>query len=130
MVYPPYYPPIIQETARWMRTDELTMADVPWAVAWYGDRQSMTLTRSYPEDFFQVNDNVKPIQALYLTPKTMDGRFLTEMVKDRHSWGRFILERLSKGEIPEGFPLKKAPGGFLPDQFFLTDWERWTMAPK
>jgi hypothetical protein len=52
------------------------------------------------------------------------------MVKDRESWGRFILQSLSKGQVPDGFPLKKAPTGFLPDQVFLTDWERWTLTRK
>lgn len=130
MTYPPYYPPIIQETANWMREDELMMSDVPWAVAWYGDRRCTPLTKTYPEDFFKMNDDIKPVQALYLTPKTMDARFLTQMVKERQNWGRFVLESLSRGEVPDGFPLKKAPAGFLPDQFFLTDWERWTASPK
>ncbi len=124
--YPPYYPPIIQETSRWMRKNELMMSDVPWAVAWYGNRQCVPLSQTYPNEFFRMNDDVKTVQALYLTPKTMDGRFLSQMVKDRQSWGRFVLESLSKGEVPDGFPLKKSPAGFLPDQFFLTDWERWT----
>ena len=39
VVYPPYYPPDIQQTAGWMKPDELMMSDVPWAVAWYGNRQ-------------------------------------------------------------------------------------------
>jgi hypothetical protein len=128
MAYPPFYPPIVQETARWMRQDELMMSDVPAAMAWYGDRQCLPLTKTYPDDFFEVNDNIKSVQALYLTPKTMDNRFLSQMVKDKQSWGRFILESLSRGEIPDGFPLKKAPAGFLPDQFFLTDWDRWTVS--
>jgi len=34
VVYPPYYPPEIQQTANWMKPDELMMSDVPWAVAW------------------------------------------------------------------------------------------------
>ncbi|MEI9865905.1 MAG: hypothetical protein WDN00_15415 [Limisphaerales bacterium] len=30
VVYPPYYPPEIQQTAGWMKPDELMMSDVPW----------------------------------------------------------------------------------------------------
>ena len=54
------------------------MADVPWAVAWYGQRASIGLTlkhRSKPadrlrNDFYEV-DALKPVSALYLTAKTL-----------------------------------------------------------
>ncbi|MGH7993397.1 MAG: ArnT family glycosyltransferase, partial [Limisphaerales bacterium] len=52
VVYPPYYPPDIQAIAGWMRPNELIMSDVPWAVAWYGQRQSVWLTMNYQDDFF------------------------------------------------------------------------------
>jgi hypothetical protein len=42
-----------------------------------------------------------------------------------HSWGSFILASTINREIPRNFPLRKAPTGFLPEQLFLTDWERW-----
>ena len=78
VVYPPYYPPDIQQTAGWMKENELMMSDVPWAVAWYGHRQCVWLTLNAQDDFFAINDNLKPVQALYLTPKTMDGKFVSE----------------------------------------------------
>jgi hypothetical protein len=31
-----------------------------------------------------------------------------------------------KKELPPNFPLKHAPVGFLPEQIFLTDSDRWT----
>ena len=73
VVYPPYYPPDIQQTAGWMKENELMMSDVPWAVAWYGQRQCVWLTLNAQDDFFAINDNLKPVQALYLTPAD-DGR--------------------------------------------------------
>ena len=130
VAYPPYYPPTLQETGEWMRPDELMMCDVPWAMAWYGDRQCVSLTLVYPDDFFTISDDIKPIQALHLTPKTIDGRFLSQMIQNKQGWGRFVVQSLSKGEVPDGFPLKKSPQRFLPDQFFVTDWERWTVPPK
>ena len=130
LAYPPYYPPTLQETGGWMRPDELVMCDVPWAMAWYSDRQTVSLTLVYPDDFFTINDDIKTIHALHITPKTIDGRFLSQMIKDSKGWGRFVLQSLSKGDVPDGFPLKKSPQRFLPDQFFVTDWDRWTMPPK
>jgi hypothetical protein len=140
VAYPPYYPPAIQQTASWMKENELMMSDIPWAMAWYGDRQCVWLTlnctasASDPnskETFFAINDYEKQIRALYLTPQTMDSRFLSEWVRPgEHSWGSFILESLVRHEIPASFPLRKAPRGFLPEQLFLTDWERWRTVPE
>ena len=39
VVYPPYFPPVIQTVGSWLKEEELTMSDVPWAMAWYGQRQ-------------------------------------------------------------------------------------------
>jgi 4-amino-4-deoxy-L-arabinose transferase-like glycosyltransferase len=124
--YPPYFPPVIQKTANWMKPDELMMSDIPWAVAWYGQRQCMWLTLNAQSDFFSVHDYQKPIKALYLTPVTMDSHFLSQWVRaGEYSWGSFALESMLKKELPPYFPLKRAPAGFLPEQFFLTDTERW-----
>jgi hypothetical protein len=130
VVYPPYYPPAIQQVAGWMKENELMMSDIPWAVAWYGNRQCIWTTLDAQEQFFAVNDLRKPVRALYLTPETMDSRFLTQWVRaGEHSWGSFILESMLRREIPPSFPLRKAPTGFLPEQLFLTDWDRWKAEP-
>lgn len=126
VAYPPYYPPVIQQVAGWMGENELMMSDIPWAVAWYGKRQCLWLTLDTQSEFFKVNDYLKPVRALYLTPQTMDSRFLSQWVRaGEHSWGSFILASTLNREIPRDFPLRKAPTGFLPEQLFLTDWERW-----
>jgi hypothetical protein len=126
VVYPPYYPPDIQNTAGWMKENELMMSDVPWAVAWYGRHQCVWLTLNAQDDFFAINDYVKPVQALYLTPETMDGKFVSDLVRSgEHSWGSFIVSGVLQNQIPQGFPLRNAPTGFLPDRLFLTDRERW-----
>ncbi|MBI3849863.1 MAG: glycosyltransferase family 39 protein [Verrucomicrobia bacterium] len=132
MAYPPYFPPVIQNSARWMKESELMMSDIPWAVAWYGKRQCIWVTLNAQEEFFAINDYQKPIKALYLTPKSLDARFLTDWMRaDEHSWGRFIMECLSpRHEVPPSFPLRKAPLGFLPEQMFLTDSERWVATPR
>ena len=130
VVYPPYYPPDIQHTAGWMKENELMMSDVPWAVAWYGRHQCVWLTLNTQDDFFAINDYLKPVQALYLTPGTMDGKFVSELLRSgEHSWGSFIALGVLQNQIPQGFPLRNAPTGFLPDRLFLTDRERWKTAP-
>jgi hypothetical protein len=126
IAYPPYYPPAIQQVSNWMTEKELMMSDVPWAVAWYGRRQCIWLTLNAQADFFAVNDYLKPVHALYLTPQTMDSRFLSQWVRAGElSWGSFILDSLYRKEIPRTFPLRNSPTGFMPEQLFLTDWERW-----
>jgi hypothetical protein len=70
VAYPPYFPPILQQAASFARTDELTASDLPWALAWYGQRQCIWLNN--PSDLIKVNDYQKPIQALLLTTLTID----------------------------------------------------------
>jgi hypothetical protein len=139
VVYPPYYPPAIQNVSGWLKDTELAMSDIPWAVAWYGQRQCVWLTlRCAPdvkdpnahEDFFAINDYQKPIKLLYLTPKTMDSRFLTQWIRaGEQSWGSFILESMVKKKVPTYFPLTESQEGWLPEQLVLTDWQRWRKTP-
>ena len=130
VVYPPYYPPDIQTAASWMQEDELMMSDVPWAVAWYGHRQCVWLTLNTKEDFFAINDEIKLVKALYMTPATTDGKFVSAWLHaGENSWGNFVLQAVSQNQIPQGFPLRNAPTGFLPERVFLTDRERWRTAP-
>jgi hypothetical protein len=136
LAYPPYRPDIIQSNAHLLGQNETMMSDIPWAVAWYGDRQCVWLTllvnsphntqREWQESFFAINDAVKPINALYLSPKTIDGRFLTDWVRTGEtSWGEFVIHTLLSHEPPQGFPLSKLRPGYLPEQILLYDWARW-----
>jgi len=128
VVYPPYYPPDVQLIAGWMKPNELMMSDIPWAVAWYGQRQCVWLTLNAQDDFFAINDYLKPVQALYLTPVTLDARFASDWMRaGAHTWGNFILQAVAQGKIPTGFPLNHAPTGFFPERLFLTDWDRWKL---
>lgn len=115
VVFPPYDPNAIQTVARWMKPDELIMSDIPWAVAWYGDRQSVWMTLravrdpedpGMSEDFFALNDYLKPVKALYLTPVTIDRKFISEYFSGfEESWGRFLLQTLVEKRVPQSFPL-------------------------
>jgi hypothetical protein len=130
VAYPPYYPPTIKDVGSWLKEKELAMSDVPWAMAWYGQRQCVWLTLNAQADFLAINDFQKPIVVLYLTPTTMDARFVSQWIRTgEQSWGSFILESIVKKEVPPSFPLRKAPAHFLPEQLVLTDRERWKSSP-
>jgi len=70
ITYPPYYPPFLQLNAGWARENELTVSDMPWAMAWYGQRQCCWATT--PADLITLNDFQKPVKALVLTPLTLN----------------------------------------------------------
>jgi hypothetical protein len=128
VVYPPYYPPEIQQTANWMKESELMMSDIPWAMAWYGHRQCLWLTLNAQSDFFAVNDYQKPVQALYITRQTMDRCLLSEwLLADEASWENLILNATVQKGVRSNFPLAHAIK--LRDDLFLTDWLRWNRPP-
>jgi hypothetical protein len=124
IAYPPYHPPDIQRMADRMKENELIISDVPWAVAWYGQRQCLWLTLDAQSEFLDFNDYQKTISAIYLTPVTTDSRIFSQMVwVGDKSWGTFFLDRLIKKELPVDFPLRHEDASFLPDRLFLTDTE-------
>jgi len=126
VAYPPYYPPDIQKLSTWMRSDELIMSDIPWAVAWYGDRPSIWLTTNARKDFFAISDQIKHVSALYLTLSTMDGRLYSECVQGgANSWNHMVFRMLAANQLPEGFPLQVFPAFSLNSGLFLTDRVRW-----
>mgnify|MGYP003347300346 CR=1 FL=1 len=128
--YPPYFPPMIRDAAGWMQPGELMLSDMPWAVAWYGRRECAWLTWDVARDFAALHAQ-GPVRGLYLTALTMDGKLLSQLLKGEESaWGRFAVDSVVKGEMPDGFPLKHGFSGWLPDQLFLSDRPRWQASGK
>jgi hypothetical protein len=124
--YPPYSPTHIQTWSGWLKENETSMSDVPWAAAWYGQRQSVWLTQTLQPEFFNINDYQKPISILYLTRVTTDRRFASQwIIGPEQTWGTFILDCIVRNQVPAFFPLRKTQPGWLPDQMMLADWERW-----
>ena len=149
LAYPPYFPPHIQEKAHWMEEKDVIMSDMPWAVAWYGQRQSIWLSLKYREDvspkyrndFYSFQGMDKPIGALYLsarTLKTVETQTLVSGLTGGSSdkweqrvqdWDSFLLLGVFlRHEIPSGFPLKQAPFGLYPE-LFLAHSERNSEKP-
>ena len=124
----PYSPLHIQRVASLMRPQEFMVSDIPAAVAWYGDRECGWLPLDDNQEFYRFT-SLKPIKAVYLTQRTTDSRFLSQMMLDPKSWGHFVFECEAHGEVPVGFPLTKAPSRFLPDQILVSDQARWRMPP-
>jgi hypothetical protein len=130
----PYAPFHIQSTAAMMHPDELMMSDIPWAVAWYGERPCAWLTLNDAGSFDEL-DKLQPIHAVYLTQRTTDRRFLSQILDNQHSWERFMYDGLAKsdwpqGSVPANFPLTKAPLDYMPAQLFISDAIRWRSGPK
>ncbi len=120
----PYSPRHVQTTAQSIHSEELMMSDIPGAIAWYGDRNCAWLTLDDTREFRAFNA-LERVKGLFLTQKTTDEPFLTEMMLKPTSWAHFVADCQARGEVPTGFPLTKAPSGFLPYQMFLSDEARW-----
>lgn len=128
LAYPPYFPPMIQRLSQWFEPQELLMSDMPWAVAWYGERQGILTSVTPDKEFLDIHDWIKPISGLHLSHLTLDQRFITGWVMNGRKWGRFMTEFLGKADVPLGFPLRKAPDPLttLPDHILLADKDRWS----
>ena len=129
--YPPYYPPDIRKVSSWMQSDELMMSDVPWAVAWYGRHQTIWLTANTEDQFYALNDYLRPVHALFITAQTMDEKMFSGMyLTSENTWTRFSLDRLDAGRTPGNFPLViMPPEGLIYSGLFLTDRVRWGETP-
>ncbi|MDG1889804.1 MAG: hypothetical protein P8L18_00730 [Verrucomicrobiota bacterium] len=131
MVYPPYSPPLIQEIGSWIKPTDLMMSDMPWAIAWYGDRSCLWPTRSVSPDFYAIHDEQKPIRAVYLSSLTTDKKLMSEVLKGSDEvWARFYMDIQVRENLPKGFPLKYGHSGVMPDMLYVSDQQRWLPAFK
>jgi hypothetical protein len=128
-VEPTYRPAIIQEITRYIQPTELMMSDIPWAVAWYGNRDCMWLPLAARdpggEDFFAVNDFERRVSAIYLSPLTSEAP-LRQVAEGTEIWALFYFDALMRRNLPTGFPLLHAyEGSARSGHFFLADRRRW-----
>jgi hypothetical protein len=129
---PPYYAPRLQQIARYMDRREMWMSDIPWAIAWYGERPCVGLTLDWGPDFFAINDFHKTVNGLYISTRTTDARFISNWFGgENRGWGKFLLQSFVAMEVPKGFPLKHSPEKLFSagnGELLLTDRDRWSTA--
>lgn len=118
--YPPYHIPFIKSIQRFMRADELTASDIPWAVAWYADRTCLWLPRN-TDDFFEINDFRYTISAIYFTQVSLDRPLHSELLRGKgKSWFSVV-----NNSPPPGFPLLRALPLHDNRQMFISNVQRW-----
>jgi hypothetical protein len=138
---PAYRPAAIRTLADYSPPGSLLMSDIPWAMAWYGNRDCVWVTlrvqeetganlANRREDVFTFMESRRPIRAVYISPRWANEPFLTRFFnfsdKD-FSWGRYYLDVLLRENAVKGFPLKYVlGGGYLNNgHFFLAEEEWW-----
>ncbi len=101
--WPPYVPPYIAVLNTWMKPNEITASDIPWAVAWYADRPAIWL----PEDVHVMTELSDyrmlggPINGLYLTPESGSQDKLGDILKGEYKeWAPVILRSVNIEEFP------------------------------
>jgi hypothetical protein len=93
--WPPYVPPFIAILGDWYEPDELIASDMPWAVAWYANRNAILLPQSI-KDFNKISDYRvlgQSITGLYLTPITGNSRLFSEIYKGPYTDWVFMITR-------------------------------------
>jgi hypothetical protein len=123
--WPPYMPPLIAVLNDWMKPEEITASDMPWAVGWYANRRSVWLPETI-KDFTELSDYSvlgAPINGLYLTPISGTENTYRDIVRGEYrDWAPVIQRTIS----PETFPLKWATTslGLEGECVFFSDHDR------
>jgi 4-amino-4-deoxy-L-arabinose transferase-like glycosyltransferase len=123
--FPPYLPGLMQLFTNWTQPNEIIVSDMPWAVAWYSDRESVWLPANMKtlSDYYDLQTLGKPVAGVFVTPLSRDTG-LSDLTGngEYHEWLALLL------------PDKKALGTFpfqelLPiadnQCFFFSDRPRW-----
>jgi 4-amino-4-deoxy-L-arabinose transferase-like glycosyltransferase len=121
--YPPYFPPATRAVAGLFETNALVCSDLPWSMAWDGERRTVWLPVSL-DDFYEINDFVAPrgFQYMMLTPYLIDEKPQSEVANGEYKgWASFL-----HGQLPSTFPLKAySPLPPENEQVLLADRVRW-----
>ena len=61
-------------------------------------------------EFVALNDYIKPVNGLYLTRDTLDGKLFTECIQGGvDSWSNFAYKTVAFNQLPGNFPLVNFP---------------------
>ncbi len=101
--YPPYSGPMVSAIGRYFSSEVLLASDLPWALAWYGDRGTLYMPRT-EEEYMSLNLNLRFITGIYLTHATLD----------RIDMGALAKSMIDKKPLPwmQMFPLQMPPPRF------------------
>jgi hypothetical protein len=101
--YPPYFEPGINRLGNWTSKDEMIASDMPWAVAWYADRESLWLPLKL-KNLLGMSDNGQlneTLAGVFLTPISRDAPFLTSLYKgDYQDYQALIFGRVDLPLFP------------------------------
>jgi hypothetical protein len=121
--WPPYLPQYISVLRNWMKPEEVIASDMPWAVAWYGDRRSVWLPMTIKE-FSNLNDYKvlgAPVNGLYLTPVSGSQNILNDIYTGEYeNWGPVILRTWDMNKFPLHWGILLG----AKDCLFLSDHDR------
>ncbi len=130
---PPYRPAVIRELCDYSPPNALIASDVPWAVAWYGNRPTVWLPLhvqdGHKEDFYAIHDYQRPIQAIYLSPLTSNSEWHRSFFDPDHAWFSFLLDLSLRGRVPDRFPLKSVPRGYIEFGHLFCAEQAWWLRP-
>src|ERR1700719_695563 len=123
--WPPYMPGLIGVLNDWMRPEEITASDMPWAVAWYANRRSLWLPETIRvfSDLGDYQTLGGPVNGLYLTPVSGTDNTFRDIVKGEYKDWAQVIQRT---QILEKFPVKWSTVALGLDNecIFLSDHNR------
>jgi len=123
--WPPYMPGLIGVLNNWMRPEEITASDMPWAVAWYADRRSLWLPETIRActDLSDYKVLGGPVNGVYLTPISGTDNRLRDIVKGEYKDWAPVIQRT---QLLEKFPLtwNTVALGLDNECIFLSDHDR------
>jgi hypothetical protein len=121
--WPPYLPPSIATLKKLFQPDEIIGSDMPWAVAWYADRDSLWLPFQ-PDDLIDLSDYRRlgePVCGLYFTPISGSENTLNDLARGEYmNWWPYIVHTIDPEKTPYPYRLKMT----MPDCMLYMDRNR------
>lgn len=123
--WPPYIPAVIGAVQHWMQPDEIVATDMPWAVAWYGDRRSLWLpeTPAILTELHDFNQLGAGVNGLFLSPVTGNQPFVGSIARGTwKDWAPFIMRQQKVKDFPLTEMVPMVEGQIV----FYSDHDRWS----
>ena len=120
--YPPYFPPVYILVGSWLDETEIQAMDVPWAGAWYSNRNTIWLPLKRT-DFFALNDFTVKISSMLLTPYSSNSRLYSEINQGEFKDWASLIRRSDFRELP--LPQVTVLPPNKDDFIYFSDRVRW-----